>query len=173
MRIDDTALEQQALAYTRHLISLAADHFAVHIPQFQVRFDLRGKAAGMARFHPQGDWIIRYNQAMLAENGQAFIDQTVPHEVAHLVARAVHGAGIRPHGAEWQSIMTLFGAKPVRCHNFNLSRKHRRSMRYFPYRCACGDHQLSAIRHHRCLSGVTYLCRRCGSPLSPKLTVES
>jgi SprT protein len=165
MRTVKTALQQQALAHTQRLISSAADHFGVHIPEAEVRFDLRGKAAGMARFHPRGDWIIRYNQMMLDENAQAFIEQTVPHEVAHLVARAVHGAAIRPHGAEWQSIMRFFGAKPVRCHNFALPRSSQRRMRYFPYRCDCGDHQLSSIRHHRCLSGVTYLCRRCGSPL--------
>jgi SprT protein len=130
-----------------------------------VRFDLRGKAAGMARFHPGGSCTIRYNKTMLAENGQAFIEQTVPHEVAHLVARVVHGHHIRPHGDEWRSIMRLFGAKPIRCHNFTVTQTSRREMRYFPYRCACSEHQLSAIRHHRTLAGTTYFCRRCGSPL--------
>ena len=158
-------LEQQAVDRTRKLVSLSARHFGIDIAQPQIRFDLRGKAAGMALFHPRGERVIRYNRAMLEENGLAFIDQTVAHEVAHLVARAVHGSRIRPHGIEWQSIMTLFDAEPVRCHSFKVSPNSLRRMRYYPYRCACSDHSLSSIRHNRSQSGTVYLCRRCGSAL--------
>jgi SprT protein len=161
----DMTLERQAESWTRQLIEQAVRHFDLPISQPRVRFDLRGKAAGMALFHPRGETVIRYNTQMLKENGQAFIAQTVPHEVAHLVARAVFGPAVRPHGAEWRSIMTLFGAEPRRCHGFAVPRKDRRKMRYFTYRCACRDHSLSAIRHHRSLSGVVYICRLCGSPL--------
>lgn len=159
------SLQQQALTHTHRLIRLACERFGILIAPPEVRFDLRGKAAGMAISPPQGSSIIRYNHTMLAENGQAFIRQTVPHEVAHLVARALHGRHIRPHGAEWRSIMVFFEADPVRCHDFTITRNNRRRMRHFPYQCACRDHRLSAIRHNRSQTGITYLCRLCGSPL--------
>jgi SprT protein len=157
--------EQQAFALTHRLIKQASAYFTIPIPRPEVHFDLRGKAAGMVIFPPKGNRIIRYNRTMLAENGLVFIAQTVPHEVAHLVARSLHGPGIRPHGAEWRSIMVLFGAEPVRCHNFTTQQNNRRRMRRFCYQCTCRDHHLSAIRHNRSQKGTTYLCRRCGSPL--------
>jgi SprT protein len=162
----DLDLEEQTLEHTRRLINQASDRFGLPIPQPEVRFDLRGRAAGMALRPPHGRGIIRYNRAMLAENGLAFIQQTVPHEVAHLVAGIVHGRRIRPHGAEWRSIMAFFGAEAVRCHSFTVPPHQRRKMRYFSYRCACRNHRLSATRHNRSQAGVIYLCRSCGSPLS-------
>jgi SprT protein len=159
------SLEVQALEQTRHLIKLASVHYGVSMPTPEVHFNLRGKAAGMVVYPPHGVAFIRYNQQMLLENGDTFIEQTVPHEVAHLVARRLHGSAIRPHGTEWRKVMKLFAADPVRCHSFTVSSANRRQMRYFLYQCVCQDHRLSAIRHHRSLAGVTYLCRRCGSPL--------
>lgn len=167
------SFEQQTVAHTHSLIRSAAKRFRILIPEPEIRFDLRGKAAGMVVFYPKRKQVIRYNRKMLAENGQVFIDQTVPHEVAHLVARFLHGSRIRPHGIEWRSIMVLFGADPIRCHNFPTPAGNRRRMRYFSYRCTCSTHQLSAIRHNRTQAGVTYLCRRCGSPLQHQLNGQS
>lgn len=163
--MDDNHLERWALHETQRFIDLAETHFGTHITQPQVSFDLRGRAAGMVVFAERGTVHIRYNRPILQENGEAFIRQTVPHEVAHLVARTLHGARIKPHGREWQSIMRLFGANANRCHNFSTKNIPLRRMRYFPYRCNCKYHQLSTIRHNRCKAGVTYLCRACGTAL--------
>jgi SprT protein len=93
------------------------------------------------------------------------MQQTIPHEVAHVIARSRFGAGIKPHGPEWQGIMQDFGVEPKRCHNFSVGASQSRRMRYFPYRCDCQAHHLSTIRHNRTKKGVVYLCRACGSPL--------
>ncbi|MCU7852128.1 MAG: SprT-like domain-containing protein [Candidatus Thiodiazotropha sp. (ex Monitilora ramsayi)] len=164
--MDDNQLEQLVHDRTRTLIALAENRFNIRILLPEVRFDLRGKAAGMVVFKSHRKPLIRYNAQMLSENGRDFIHQTVPHEMAHLVARNLHGGKIRPHGKEWQSIMREFGAIPKRCHNFSTQGIPTRRMRYFPYRCSCRNHQLSAIRHRRTQSGVMYLCRTCGSPLT-------
>jgi SprT protein len=158
------SLQNKVVDMTRRLIEQAERGFRVSIPAPVLRFDLTGRAAGMVVFSRTGA-LIRYNQKLLTENGDTFLDQTVPHEVAHLVARTLHGAGIRPHGPEWKLIMAFFGAPAHRCHNFTTSSLSQRRMRYFNYRCDCQDHKLSAVRHNRCRSGVTYLCRSCGSPL--------
>lgn len=150
---------------TRRLIQQAGRHFGRYIAQPEIRFDLNGKSAGMAVFPARGTVLIRYNRTLLHYNGAEFLRQTVPHEAAHLVARTLFGRRIRPHGAEWRSVMAFFGAEPARCHRFEVPDQTRRRMRHFPYRCDCQTHQLSAIRHHRSLAGVRYLCRRCGSTL--------
>ncbi len=163
--MDASTHQVQALEQTRRLLSEAAIRFAIPLPHPEVRFDLRGKAAGMVLFRESRQVVIRYNLTLLNENGNAFIERTVPHEVAHLVARELHGPRIKPHGEEWREIMAFFGADSSRCHSFPVSPQSRRRMRYFHYRCGCQDHRLSAIRHHRSLAGATYLCRRCGSAL--------
>lgn len=158
-------LEREALEQTHLLHRETAARFGIDLPAPEVRFDLRGKSAGMVIFRPNHQTLIRYNRTLLDENGDAFIQRTVPHEVAHLVARELFGPDIKPHGSEWREIMAFFGADSSRCHNFAVPQQGRRRMRYFPYRCGCQEHQLSAIRHHRSLAGVNYLCRRCGSAL--------
>lgn len=163
--MNGTRYEVETLEQTRLLLAEAAAHFRIDPPVPEVRFDLRGKSAGMVVFHHKRQPLIRYNQTLLQENGEAFIQRTVPHEVAHLVARELHGPSIKPHGKQWREIMAFFGADSSRCHNFPVGEHTRRRMRYFRYRCGCQNHQLSAIRHHRSLAGVSYLCRRCGSAL--------
>ena len=107
---------------------------------------------------------------LLGRHPAEFIAETVPHEVAHVVAFAKHGVRIRPHGAEWQGIMRYFGVAPTRCHGYDVSRLRTRALRRFLYRCNCGTHEISSIRHNRIRTrGVVYLCRRCRQPLQPDL----
>lgn len=170
-RVPDHRLLTRAIARTQELLSQAAADLGVRVKTLEIRFDLRGRAAGQARYGTRqgigGPWIIRYNPVLLRENPDSFIAQTVPHELAHVVAFVRHGHRIRPHGPEWRAIMEQFGAAPERCHRYDLARIPRRATRVFPYHCGCGEHQLSSIRHHRVLAGQTYLCRRCAGPLRP------
>jgi len=162
-------LQRQVIEATRRFISLARTRYRIDIAPPQLRFDLRGRAAGMVVFY-RGDpptAAIRYNDRLLQENKQTFIQQTVPHEVAHLISRSLFGTSIKPHGPEWRTVMTLFEADPSRCHNFSTEHIRTRRMKRFLYRCDCREHWLSTIRHHRNLRGTTYLCRACGLQLVP------
>lgn len=165
MAID--SLIQQAEQQTLALLNQAENQFGIRLPLSGVHFDLRGKTAGMAVFPPRGKPYIRYNPELLLHNRDNFISQTLPHEVAHLVARSLFGAKIRPHGHEWKLVMEFFGADPSRCHNYELADIPMRKIRRFTYSCGCRQHQLSTIRHNRILKGQTYLCKRCGESLRP------
>lgn len=160
-------LQARASLQTRELLKQALARLNLRPKALEIRFDLRGRAAGQARCGSRGPWIIRYNPVLLRQNGERFIAETVPHEVAHLVAYHRHGPRIRPHGAEWRAIMGQLGATPERCHQYDLSHIPRRTTRVFTYHCACAEHQLTSIRHRRILAGQTYLCRRCAEPLRP------
>jgi SprT protein len=167
MAITGSPFLEQARSLTQQLLRTAADHYGIARPRPELRFDLRGLAAGQVRFLPRGTAIIRYNPQLLAENGNAFLARTVPHEVAHLIARRVFGSRIRPHGQEWQAVMELFKADASRCHSYDTSRARTRRLTQFPYHCACRSHLLTSIRHHRVLAGQRYLCRTCGEALQP------
>lgn len=164
--MQNNGLIQQSTLLTRQLLSRAAEHFDIDLACRDIRFDLRGRAAGMVVFPRVGNPYIRYNRLLLEENGEAFLSQTLPHEVAHLVAYVMHGRSIRPHGREWKAVMDFFGADAVRCHNFSLDNHALKKLRRFAYVCKCRRHQLTSIRHNRILKGQSYLCRRCGEELS-------
>ena len=126
----------------------------------RLRFDLRGRCAGLAL--PQ-QWTIRLNNSLLQQHGEEFVADTVPHELAHLVAYAEYGRKIRPHGREWAALMSLLGRPASVCHNYAVQ-PARKILRY-PYHCDCQRHELSSIRHARVMKGQRYQCRRCGQTL--------
>ena len=157
------ALMREANRRTLAQLDQARRHFGVHIPAPEVRFDLRGKAAGQVRLAPGLVWQVRYNAALLTREPDAFLAQTIPHEVAHLIAFALYGRGIQPHGNEWQGIMRHLGAEPRRCHSFAVDDLPTRRLRRFDYHCACRTHQLTSTRHYRAQAGQTYYCVSCRS----------
>lgn len=129
----------------------------------EVSFKLRGQKAGVAHLHENR---LRFNPRLYHENQDDFLRQTVPHEVAHLVAHQVFGARIQPHGEEWRLIMRgVYDLPPDRCHRYAVER--RPAVRYL-YRCACEGQEFpfSAQRHALVARGRRYLCRRCRASLA-------
>lgn len=165
-RVQDP-LQERVVQRTRLLLAQGAERLGLAVPDPQIRFDLRGRAAGQARFGVGLPAVLRYNPVLLAANADDFLATTVPHEVAHLLAYCRHGTRIRPHGREWRALMEGFGVAPERCHSYDLSALPGRALRQFDYHCACRGHRLTSIRHHRVLAGQTYLCRHCATALRP------
>jgi SprT protein len=46
------------------------------------------------------------------EMAPALVREVLAHELAHVAAYELHGAGIRPHGAEWAALMRAAGFVP-------------------------------------------------------------
>jgi hypothetical protein len=82
-----------------------------------IQWNLSGACAGRAIWP---DNRIRLNPVLLCENVEDFVRETVPHEIAHLLNRAMNGNSVTPHGKEWKAIMRAMGLKPQRCHNYNV-----------------------------------------------------
>lgn len=96
----------------------------------------------------------------LREFGDAEIDRTLRHELAHLLAQ--HRAGrrrISPHGREWQQACRDLGlADETRCHDLPLPRRQM-SVRHF-YRCPHCATVLRRVRPLRGKSACLACCRR-------------
>ena len=130
-----------------------------------LQFDLRGRCAGRAYIHH-----IRLNPVLLIQNDPDFIEETVPHEIAHLITNRLHGFWIKPHGREWKSVMVALGLQPIRCHNYDVSNAQVRRMpqgrreRRFTYACACRTVQESTRTHLKLQSGKKWsACSLCGA----------
>ncbi|SDH40504.1 SprT protein [Pseudomonas flavescens] len=132
--------------------------FKQHFKRPEVSFKLRGQKAGVAHLTENK---LRFNPQLYRENQEDFLRQTVPHEVAHLVAHQLFGLRIQPHGEEWQLIMRGVYELPAhRCHNYDVK---RRQVSRFIYRCECpqAEFPFSAQRHALVAKGRRYFCRRC------------
>ena len=135
-------------------------------PDPEIRFDLRGQAAGQFRWPDRGRPVLRFNIELARRHTDDFLATTVTHEVAHLITTACHGR-TRPHGAEWRAVMSFLGvSEPRRCHNYAVDISAARRQRRWTYSCDCRQHQISTTRHNRIRTGTTrYHCRICGAPL--------
>lgn len=148
---------------TRSVLARAAGRYGVDLGAAQLRFDLRGRAAGMALFVPMQ---IRYNLVIASLDLEVFLKATVPHEVAHLAAYGLYGGKVRPHGVEWQAICRDLGGDGRRCHQYDVPPV--RQVRRFLYACACQTVNLSIIRVNRMgRRRVRYFCKRCNGPFQP------
>lgn len=149
----------------------------------EIRFNTKGKTAGWACWN-NGDPYIDINPILLNENMERVINQTVPHEVAHVIVyevwnpqvvvnRYIHRRQrtIKPHGKEWGYVMRLFGIEPDRCHCMDTTTIDVIKGRVkYPYKCTCcgKEFQLSSIKHKRAMSFGTstyYCCNMCKTRL--------
>lgn len=165
------ALAEQLQSATVQWMERAVPLFLGHgrtRPRVEVRCDLRGRSAGQLRRYADGRLVIRYNLGMALLQPQAFVRETVPHEVAHAVVWVCHGEGAKPHGTEWRAVMRHFGFDDAsRCHNFATTPQPARRQRRWLYVCDCRQHELSSVRHNRARKGQTYICRSCRAALRP------
>jgi len=128
----------------------------------EISFKLRGQKAGVAHLTENK---LRFNLQLYRANHEDFLRQTVPHEVAHMIAHQLFGPRIQPHGEEWQLIMRgVYELPPHRCHSYEVE---RRQVNRFIYRCSCvdGEFPFSAQRHALVAKGRRYYCRRCKATL--------
>jgi len=164
--------QQEVLNHTRRLIAAAAEYYSIPLPEIPVHFDLYGTTAGMFTVRGRkSQALLRYNPWIFAKYYDENLYGTVPHEVAHYVVWKLYGnkRGIKPHGAEWQQVMDLFGAdKSVTC-DFDFTGVPQRKQTRYEYTCQCQVHELSATVHNRIQKRrYQYYCKSCEQPLRKK-----
>lgn len=129
-------------AKLKQCIAIAENRYKITIPFPTVRYDLRGTTAGMAYY---SQWMVKFNAILLIENFEEFLEDTVPHEIAHLITEKVYpeahrrawGGKSSPHGDQWKSVMRVLGADPSRCHSYDVTNARVRETASYEYQCQC------------------------------------
>lgn len=170
-------LKNQATETIKFYVELGNEIFNTDLKMPEIDFNLKGTCGGKYSIRKN---IVKINLILFAENVEDYLNQTIPHEVAHafqyhlchlknVTNQAFYGAKkIMPHGKEWKQIMRAFGKDPKRTHSYDVSNaKIRRIAKNHVYVCGCKDpHYLSDTCHKRALRATqlghaAYKCRIC------------
>ena len=148
----------EVLAKVAELTQLANIRYNMQLPKVAVHFDLHGRAAGMA-CHKWGAYIMRFNVGMMEGDGwDHLINDTVPHELAHIVCFVNPRLG-RAHDLGWKSVCVTLGGNGKRCHDEAVVYAKGRT---YAYTSSTGHViHLSEQRHSRVQRGGN-LCYRGG-----------
>lgn len=115
-----------------------------------------GTKGGTASYLTQ---TLTFSETLYKENVEHFLASTVPHEVAHLITRAMYPR-CTPHGWEWKSVMRALGVEPNRCHSYNVA-SVARGVRYV-YSCNCDkEFLIGRAVHQKIQGGQKRYCRKC------------
>ena len=152
-------------------IKLAETNFGITMPQVQVRFDLKGRVAGMAGYQYSFktgpcNFYLRFNVTHMSLGGQSWehiLNDTVPHEVAHTVCQAFPKHG-RAHDAGWKNVCRILGGNGNRCYKQEEAPEAVAVQRPFAYTTSTGHLvAVSPIIHSKIQSGRAYTYRGKGS----------
>lgn len=105
-------LQKKALIRNRvqECITLAEQKFCIIMPEVDVRFDLRGKAAGVAGRRGY-EYYLRFNNKHMALGGKTWdhlLNDVVAHEVAHTVCQSNPQLG-KNHNNGWRTVCLALG----------------------------------------------------------------
>ena len=100
--------QQQVAENTKACFDKAKELYGLDLSRVHIRFDLKGRAAGQA-CRRGSQYAIRYNHDMLTR--EAFdhvLNNTVPHEVAHIVCFMDPRLG-SDHNSGWERVCKALG----------------------------------------------------------------
>ena len=128
-------------------------HPGQKVPQIDIRFDLRGRSAGIAGYRGW-NYFMRFNKDMMLNQAwDHLFNDTVPHELAHIICFA--NGSDRGHGYAWKRTCIELGGNGERCHSEAVVYAKGRT---FVYTTSTGATvNLSETKHRKIQQGAYYL----------------
>jgi SprT protein len=116
---------------------------------------------------------IKLNIDYFAKYHKDMIEQTIPHEIAHVVSYQLYGYKGLGHNNYWKHVMRKMAPLGVivsRCHTYDVKDACLRKVnKPHKYVCKCKDpvHNLTNLKHNKILRGARYTCMKCKTHLVP------
>jgi SprT protein len=108
---------------------------------------------------------IQLSNYFMSREGREVFDETIGHEVAHIVAYQQFKD--RGHGNGWKHVMRKIGLPPRACRSSDFYKPRTNRTTRYSYNCPCGQlHTLSANRMGRIRNGRKYVCLKCSRRIS-------
>jgi SprT protein len=136
----------------------AEQAFGRKFERCSIRMDIQANSgrAGTASIAPRR--LIRINPTIYRNHPQHVVNETCPHEVAHLVAFDLYGRSGWGHGRGWKNVMRAIGQKPERCHNLLVQKDLNKPI----YECSrCKKQAIVGPTAHRRVQGGLARLRAC------------
>lgn len=160
-------LQQRVLTKTNQCITLIEQTYGFKFSKIiRIRFDIRGaRIAGQAVLN---DFVMRINPAFLVAHPDKMIEETIPHELAHLAIHEIYYLGknqvVDAHGYEWKQMMRKIGADDSRTHDLEIDSKHAIHKTKYGYKCSVCSAPIpvGSKIHTNIQRGKQYTPRCCG-----------
>lgn len=111
------------------------------------------------------DREVELHVHLLGEGNEDARNQTLLHEIAHIVADLIWDRGcIRAHGKEWKRVMHAFGANPERTSSHASMMEFQLKKANYIYACERCGHDFPAQRKKK-YAPSNYVHKRCGGRL--------
>lgn len=153
--------QQLIRAQVAACVAQAEHKLGIKLPEINIRFDLTGRAAGMAGKR-YGTFYLRFNTAHMAMGGNTWLhllNNTVPHEVAHTVCQAFPQYGSN-HDAGWKRVCVMLGGNGQRCYSAEDAPEAVAQLRPWVYMTTLGHQvRVTKIIHTKIQRGTSYLTK--------------
>ena len=156
----DDKLKLELKKAVNKCFALALKLYGLDIPYPEIKLNLKSINNGAkAIFKPAIDIsLLRFNFGLYKAMPKLFIEEVVPHEVAHIIASKL---GYKGHLAMWYTICIALGGTGETYLSRELGQRLRSLNKTYTYSCKCSTHRLTPIRHKRIKKGGHYRCDKC------------
>jgi len=121
------------------------------------------RTVGLATFSRlYGIYKVELNQAMVTEaNEKTFIDEIIPHEIAHILTNFLYPRVKQAHGPEWKAVCRALGGNSSRtCNSLAGVTVKRNMVKRYLYKNEGGELYLTAQQHAKCQTGYAFLNKK-------------
>ena len=108
----------QMVAKCKEVFAKATELYGVDLSKCAVRFDLKGRAGGVA-CRRAGQVFMRFNHDMMLRETEEMVNVVVPHEIAHIVCFLKPSLG-RNHDYGWARVCKALGGTGDRTHEMDV-----------------------------------------------------
>lgn len=157
---------QKIIDKVDELIVMANRKYNIILPNIDIKFDLKGRSAGQARYQRtyNGDiYTLRFNMDMINDHRFDHIySNTIAHELGHIIG--FYTGWFKNHDRKWKAVCIALGGNGERCHDQEVT--YARNVKQYKYDTTCGKViTVSAIRHNKIQKGKVYRLASTGGYL--------